>query len=73
MNDVEQLNVLRQQLEQSMAQTTDAQQEKAAAESERPTQKLHLEQELEVIRPIHGNLQRLRLRAFMCSVTELGG
>ena len=47
MDDLEeQLEVLRLQLEQSMAQTTEAQQEKAAAESEWQAQKLHLEQEL---------------------------
>ena len=47
MDDLEeQLKVLRLQLEQSRAQTTEAQQKKAAVESEWQAQKLHLEQEL---------------------------
>ena len=47
MDDLEeQLKVLRLQLEQSMAQTTEAQQEKAAAKSEWQAQKFHLDQEL---------------------------
>ena len=47
MDDMEeQLKVLQLQLEQSMAQTTEAQQDKAAAESEWQAQKAHLEEEL---------------------------
>ena len=43
----EQLKVLRLQLEQSWAQTAEAEQEKAAAETEWIAQKAHLQRELE--------------------------